>query len=248
MLRLLTKRNKRRIRRLPEGVRIYAIGDVHGRIDLLDQVFSRIDAHLAAHPIVRPVEVLVGDYIDRGPASREVLDRLIARAADNETVLLKGNHETSIFEFLRRPAHFTEWSQMGGIETLMSYGITPSLNSDATAQKELAVALRSRLPKSHRTFLGTLRTSFTCGGYFFVHAGVRPRVALSKQREEDLLWIRDEFLLHEEDFGKIVVHGHTPVRDVDIRFNRINIDTGAYATGRLTCLVMEDDAVEPLAV
>jgi serine/threonine protein phosphatase 1 len=231
---------------LQEGVRIYAIGDVHGRADLLDQVFARIDAHLAAHPIDRPVQVLVGDYIDRGPNSRGVLDRLIDRADSNEVVLLRGNHETFVFDFLRNPSVLESWSQMGGLETLMSYGLTPSLNADTVTQKELAIALRAALPKSHVILLGSLQSSFSCGGFFFAHAGVRPRVPLAKQREEDLLWIRDDFLLYEEDFGKIVVHGHTPVREVDIRPNRINIDTGAYATGRLTCLVIQGGTFEPL--
>ena len=246
MLRLLTKRRKQHPPKLPEGLRIYAIGDVHGRIDLLDQVFSRIDAHLAAHPVTRPLQVLVGDYIDRGPASREVLDRLIERGQLYEMVLLRGNHETFVFDFMRNPAVLGNWGRMGGIETLMSYGLKPSLTPDAAAQKELAIALRATFPKSHRIFLGSLQSSFSCGGFFFAHAGVRPGIPLAKQREEDLLWIRDDFLLHEESFGKIIVHGHTPVREVDIRPNRINIDTGAYATGRLSCLVMEGEAVEPL--
>ncbi len=245
-MRLLASRRKRQRPHLPEGVRIYAIGDVHGRIDLLDQIFSRIDAHLAAHPVIRPVEVLVGDYIDRGPASREVLDRLIDRADSNEMILLKGNHETFVFEFLRNPTMLRSWSLMGGLETLMSYGLAPPLNADATTQKELSVALRAALPKSHRMLLGGLHPSFSCGDFFFAHAGVKPGIPLTKQREEDLLWIRDDFLLHEEDFGKIVVHGHTPVLEVDIRRNRINIDTGAYATGRLTCLVIEASSFEPL--
>ena len=246
ILRLLASRRKRDLSGLPGGVRIYAIGDVHGRVDLLDQIFSRIDAHLAAHPVIRPVQVLVGDYIDRGPASCEVLDRLIDRGKSHEMVFLKGNHETFVFEFLRRPAVLSEWGLMGGLETLMSYGVKPSLNADAAAQKEMAIALRLKLPKSHRVFLGNLQSSFSCGGYFFAHAGVRPGVPFTKQREEDLLWIRDDFLLYEENFGKIIVHGHTPVREIDIRHNRINIDTGAYATGRLTCLVIENDSVEPL--
>ena len=246
VVRFLAPRRKKRPPHLPEGVRIYAIGDVHGRADLLDQVFTRIDAHLATHPVLRPVQVLIGDYIDRGPASREVLDRLIGRADSNEMVLLKGNHETFIFDFLRDPSTLQSWSQMGGLETLMSYGLTPSLNADARTQKELAIALRAALPKSHRLFLESLHSSFSCGGFFFVHAGVRPRVALAKQRDEDLLWIRDDFLLHEGDFGKIIIHGHTPVREIDIRPNRINIDTGAYATGHLTCLIMQGETVEPL--
>ena len=245
-MRFLASRRKKRPPHLPDGVRIYAIGDVHGRADLLEQVFTKIDAHLAAHPVLRPVQVLIGDYIDRGPASREVLDRLINRTESNEMVLLKGNHETFIFEFLRDPSVLQSWSQMGGLETLMSYGLNPSFKPDNAAQKELAIALRAALPKSHLIFLGSLQSSFSCGGFFFVHAGVRPRGPLAKQRDEDLLWIRDDFLLHEGDFGKIIIHGHTPVREIDIRPNRINIDTGAYATGKLTCLVMQGDTIEPL--
>lgn len=246
MVRLLNSRRKRRSPRLPSGVRIYAIGDVHGRADLLDQVFSRIDAHLAAHPIVRPVEILIGDYIDRGPASREVIDLLIGRSQSREMVCLKGNHETFIPEFLRNPASLEHWGMMGGRETLISYGLLSPNNADAALQRELADALKSTLPRSHMEFFEGLPPSFSCGGFFFVHAGVKPGVSLKKQREDDLLWIREDFLLYEEDFGKIIVHGHTPVLKVDIRPNRINIDTGAYATGRLSCLVIQGDQYEPL--
>jgi serine/threonine protein phosphatase 1 len=143
-------------------VRIYAIGDVHGRADLLDKLFARIDAHVAAHPVRRPVQLLVGDYIDRGPNSRSVLDRLIRRAETNEMVLLKGNHETFVFEFLRNPAMLTSWSQMGGLETLMSYGVTPSLSADPTTQKKLAIALEAALPASHVSFLKNLRQLLFC--------------------------------------------------------------------------------------
>jgi serine/threonine protein phosphatase 1 len=129
---------------------------------------------------------------------------------------------------------------------LMSYGLKPPINADAKIQKELANGLTSALPRSHLQFLGNLPSSFVCGGFFFAHAGVKPGVPLNKQRDDDLLWIRDDFLLHEENFGKIVVHGHTPVLELDIRHNRINIDTGAYATGRLTCLVIEGDSFAPL--
>lgn len=244
--RLLKRRRAKRAPRLPEGLRIYAIGDVHGRADLLDRLLSRIDAHIVAHSVVRPIHLLVGDYIDRGPASREVLDLLINCAQGREMVLLRGNHDIFIRDFLQNPAALRDWSKIGGLETLMSYGIQPSINADAATQKELARALEHALPATHRIFLDGLVSSFTCGGYFFVHAGVRPGIPLAKQRDDDLLWIRDEFLLHEEDFGKIVVHGHTPVRELDIRPNRINIDTGAYVTGRLTCLILEGDRVEPL--
>lgn len=243
---LLSQRKKKSPERLPEGVRIYAIGDVHGRADLLDRLLSRIEAHKAAHPTARTVRLLIGDYIDRGPASREVLDILIGSARHRDMIFLRGNHDIFVQKFLQDPATLRDWSRVGGLETLMSYGLKPSLNPDALAQKELAVALNAALPESHRHFLNALRTSFTCGGYFFVHAGVRPGTPLAKQSDDDLMWIRDEFLLHERAFEKIVVHGHTPVREIDIRPNRINIDTGAYATGRLSCLVLEGNRVEQL--
>lgn len=243
--RFLKRRQAKHAPRLPEGTRIYAIGDVHGRADLLDKVLSRIDAHVATHPIARPVHLFVGDYIDRGPASREVLDLLINCSQGREMVFLRGNHDVFIGDFLKNPAVLRDWSRIGGLETLMSYGLRPPLNADAATQTELAKALERALPQPHRAFLNGLISSFTCGGYFFAHAGVRPGVPLKKQREEDLLWIRDEFLLHEEDFGKIIVHGHTPVRELDIRPNRINIDTGAYVTGRLTCVILEGEKVEP---
>jgi len=226
--------------RLPDGIRIYAVGDVHGRADLLDQVLSRIDADVAAYPDCRPLQVFLGDYIDRGPSSRAVLERLIDRARSDKIVCLKGNHDSFVLEFLQNPAVLADWRQFGGLETLMSYGLTPSMKSDAAEQLELAKALAASLPRRHREFLRSLSPSFTCGDFFFVHAGVKPGVPLAQQREEDLLWIRDEFLLCEDDFGKVIVHGHTPVREPDIRPNRINIDTGAYATGRLTCLIIEN--------
>jgi len=230
--------------KVPEGLRIYAIGDVHGRADLLDLVLLRIDDHQAARPAIRPVEIFLGDYIDRGPASRQVLDVLSARSRARETVCLKGNHETFVERFLNDPHTLTEWRHNGGLQTLLSYELVPSVNMDLTEQTRLAATFGQVLPLSHRLFLGSLRPSFTCGDYYFVHAGVRPGIPLAKQREEDLLWIREDFLLCEDDFSKIVVHGHTPVREPDIRPNRINIDTGAYATGQLTCLMLEGEERE----
>lgn len=242
----ILRRKQRPAFGLPKGTRIYAIGDVHGRADLLEQVFARIDTHIAKYPVDRPIQVLVGDYIDRGPNSRDVLDRLIERTRSNEMVLLKGNHETCLLEFLRNPSMLQSWGQMGGFETLMSYGITPSLNADAQTQKELASDFQAVLPKAHLILLDSLRSSFSCGEFFFVHAGVRPGIPLAEQREADLLWIRDEFLLHEGKFDKIIVHGHTPVRAVDMRPGRINIDTGAYATGQLSCIIVERNEVDVL--
>jgi serine/threonine protein phosphatase 1 len=228
---------------LPDGVRIYAIGDIHGRADLLEQVFTHIDADLGKHPVAAPMEIFLGDYIDRGPKSAEVIAQLIARGKTHRVICLKGNHEIYIPEFLRNPAILKPWAQYGGLTTLLSYGLKPSLNPGEAEQAELAEELGRLLPESHREFLGALPLSFTCGDFFFVHAGVRPSEPLSRQRDEDLLWIRDEFLSHGDAFEKVVIHGHTPVMEPDVRRNRINIDTGAYATGRLTCLRLEGDKI-----
>jgi serine/threonine protein phosphatase 1 len=188
--------------------------------------------------------VFLGDYIDRGPASREVLDLLAARDRSCRSVFLKGNHERYLIEFLGNPPILEDWQHWGGLETLMSYGVRPTLNANAKTQTQLAAALDQVLPDSHRQLLDKLESSFTCGDFFFVHAGVRPGVPLTKQREEDLLWIRQDFLFYEEDFSKIIVHGHTPVTEPEVHPNRINIDTGAYATGQLTCLVLEGDKLD----
>jgi serine/threonine protein phosphatase 1 len=227
--------------RVPDGIRIYAVGDLHGRVDLLDRLFTNIDDDLATFPAKRAIHVFLGDYVDRGPDSRFVLDRLVERGHTHEVVCLKGNHELLLLDFFRNPAVLKHWRQYGGLDTLMSYGVVPPFNSTAEQLAALAAGLYKAVPDAHREFLDRLETSFTCGDYFFVHAGVRPRVALAQQREEDLLWIRDEFLQYEQDFGKIIIHGHTPVTQADIRSNRINIDTGAYATGLLTCLILEQD-------
>jgi serine/threonine protein phosphatase 1 len=229
--------------RTPSATRIYAIGDVHGRVDLLERVFFRIDRHLAAKPVPRAIEVMLGDYIDRGPQAREVIDLLIARQRQQGTVCLLGNHETYLLNFLSDPSSLDGWQRYGALETLLSYGLAPSLKPDPGEQVELAAALNQGLSENHYAFLTTLPLHFTCGDYFFVHAGVRPGIALSEQREDDLLLIRDDFLLHKGMFEKVVVHGHTPVSKPEIHGNRINIDTGAFASGKLTCLVLENDDI-----
>jgi serine/threonine protein phosphatase 1 len=226
------------------GIRIYAIGDIHGHVELLDQIFTRIDSHLVASPIQKPIQVFLGDYVDRGPASCSVIDRLIERAGNHETVFLKGNHEAFFADFLNDPSKLDEWRRFGGLETLVSYGLKPSGVMTPSKHADLAVELERVLPPSHLKFFAELKTFFECGDYFFVHAGVRPGIALNQQQEKDLLWIRGEFLDYEKSFGKIVVHGHTPVLEPEIHSNRINIDTGAYATGILTCLMLEADKID----
>ncbi len=237
----LSSKRRKRLARVPQGTRVYAVGDVHGRADLLAQLFSAIDADLKEHPVPRAIHVFLGDYIDRGPDSRQVLDLLVARSQHHATIFLRGNHEVLVEEFLRNPESYAIWRDVGGLDTLLSYGIRPSSNPDAAERIMLAQRLAEVLPPAHREFLRSLKRSFSCGDFFFVHAGVRPGVPLSEQTDENLFWIRDEFLNSEERFGKIIVHGHNPVMDVEFHSNRVNIDTGAFVTGRLSCLRIESD-------
>jgi serine/threonine protein phosphatase 1 len=225
----------------PDGTRIYAIGDIHGRDDLLAELLAQIEADATASPVQSNILVYLGDYVDRGLQSKQVLDRLTgARLAGFEHVFLKGNHEQALLQFLADPAFGKTWKYYGGLETLHSYGV-----KELTRTDDPAAFVRARenllevMPEAHRHFLETLEVSREIGGYFFAHAGVRPGIALHRQIEEDLLWIRDEFVESGASFGKVVVHGHTPNEAVVIRPNRIGIDTGAYMTGVLTALVLE---------
>ena len=243
MLPFLRLRRTKTQPRLPDGIRVYAVGDIHGRADLLNQMFAVLDADLASSPVRRSIEVYLGDYVDRGPHSGDTLDLLIERSHIREAVCLKGNHEAYLLEVLRDPTKLEEWQQFGGLQTLMSYGIQPSLYPDAAEQIELIRMLIKAMPGRHLKFLRSLKPSFVCGDFFFVHAGVRPGISLKEQEEADLLWIRDDFLESKANFGKYIVHGHTPVREPDIRPNRINIDTGAYATGNLTLLRIQGSSM-----
>jgi diadenosine tetraphosphatase ApaH/serine/threonine PP2A family protein phosphatase len=226
--------------------RIYAIGDIHGRLDLLERAIAAIRYDVEEHGPAA-LTVTLGDYIDRGPQSRGVLDRLIENPFPTSYVALKGNHETLLEAFLADSATGPHWRQQGGVETLRSYGIQVGGllgASFATARDQL----RAALPASHTQFLSSLKTSISRGKYFFCHAGVRPGVPLERQSDDDLLWIRDTFLSSCMDFGKIVVHGHTPSAEPDVLPNRIGIDTGAFATGRLTCVVLSGGAPRFLKV
>lgn len=230
--------------RLPEGVRIYAVGDLHGCADLLSGAFDVIDADLARSRPGRCIEVFLGDYIDRGPDTRLTLDLLIERRRLRETVFVRGNHESILTSFLDEPRFLASWGQLGGLATLASYGLAMSADDLTRREQDIRNAFAAALPSTHNEFLIGLVPSFTCGDFFFTHAGVRPGVSLGNQSEHDLMWIREPFLSSERSFGKMVVHGHTPVREPDVRSSRINIDTGAYATGKLTVLAIEDDRLE----
>ena len=228
---------------LPEGMRIYAIGDIHGRDDLLGDLLARIEEDAQNTPASRNILVFLGDYVDRGLHSKQVLDRLTGEGpAGFERVFLKGNHEQAMLQFLCDAAFGKTWKYYGGLETLHSYGITELTLSDDPADFERARArFEEVLPPAHRRFLETLQPSAEFGGYFFAHAGVRPGVPLHRQIEEDLLWIREDFLDSSSRYGKVIVHGHTPREEVVVRSNRIGIDTGAYMTGILTALVLEGE-------
>ncbi len=240
------RRNRDVRPRLPAGEIVYAVGDIHGCARQLVDAFAKIDADVAARRADRATQVFIGDYIDRGPDSFGVIEALSQRMRSHATVLLGGNHEAMLGRFLADPATLPAFAQLGGLPTLMSYGLKPTGRLDESAGAGLAAEFRAVLPANHREVFASLQYSFTLGDYFFVHAGVRPNVPLREQAVRDLLWIRDDFLLWEEPFEKFVVHGHTPVPLPDLRFNRANIDTGAFATGSLTVLAIDEDGLRPL--
>lgn len=225
--------------RLPDGYRVYAIGDVHGRRDLLEQLLARIAAERAAAPRRRDQIVFLGDLIDRGPESRGVIDLLLAAQGElPDPVFLAGNHEEMLLAILGGAAqHLPDWLRHGGVECVQSYGVDPLLLESGDMA---AVAhLRAAIPEAHIDFLRAMRDSFRLGAYLFVHAGVRPGVPLESQAPRDLRWIRQSFLESDADFGAMVVHGHTVVARPEMRPNRIGIDTGAYASGVLTALCID---------
>lgn len=223
---------------VPEGERVYAIGDIHGCAFELDALMAAIMRDSADWPGTRHL-VYVGDYVDRGPDSKGVIERLL-KVPDGFTAhYLRGNHDQVLLDFLDDPGVFRRWRDFGGRETLLSYDVVPPQFDDLVAMEQAAELFRAALPAEHLAFFESLQLSAKIGGYFFVHAGVRPGIALDQQDSDDLLWIRDEFLASSADFGSIVVHGHTPTAEPVHRSNRIGIDTGAYATRRLTAVVLE---------
>ena len=224
----------------PDGNVIYAVGDIHGRADLLEALGADIDEDAEAEKPNETLEIYLGDYIDRGSNSAAVIDWLIKRQESRNAFFLRGNHESLLEDFFAHESAFKKWRELGALETLLSYGIDPALLSDPIDEAEVREALALRFPSSHRRFLDSLVTSVDLGAYFFVHAGVRPGVPLDQQDERDCLWIRDEFLDHEQAFARVIVHGHSPVAKPEFFANRINLDTAAFATGRLSCLKISE--------
>ncbi|WP_375402490.1 metallophosphoesterase family protein [uncultured Sphingomonas sp.] len=222
------------------GERIYAIGDVHGRLDCLDDLLGRIAADQDGRGEMRTTLIFLGDYIDRGPNSRAVVERLMAlEGSGTECLFLMGNHE----ELLLRSAKgdrgsLSTFDRVGGRDTLLSYGVSAEMY-DHCSLADLPALIDEHVPTPHTEFLDRAATHHVSGDYLFVHAGVRPGVELTKQKPGDMRWIRDEFLRFRHDFGHFVVHGHTVTPEIDIQANRIGIDLGAYATGRLAAVGLE---------
>lgn len=222
------------------GYRAYAVGDIHGRFDLLSQLLDAVHEDLRRRPARKVLLVFVGDLIDRGPASREVVERLRTyRHADVRPVFLLGNHEEVLLRILGGDAELiTQWRWFGGTECLKSYGVD-SGDLDGLTQTQALEVVSNAIPKDHVAFLESFVDTFRFGDYLFVHAGIRPGIGLDQQRQSDLRWIREPFLLDDSNHGFVVVHGHTITADIEERPNRIGIDTGAYRTGVLTALAIE---------
>jgi serine/threonine protein phosphatase 1 len=224
--------------RAPEGLRIYAIGDAHGCADLLEALYARIDREIEQD---RPADwriIHVGDYGDRGPDTKRVLDLIVARSRDPRVLSLMGNHDEAWLNFLADPHPVGLFVTHGGDTTAESYGVHVDF-SNTTGRKQARDALLAAMPRSHLDFLRGLPRSFSFGDYYFCHAGIRPGVALQIQDREDLIWIRREFLTYAGLHPKIIVHGHTPSAEPEMLPNRINVDTGAVKTGVMTAVVLE---------
>ncbi|MEE4349629.1 MAG: metallophosphoesterase [Pacificimonas sp.] len=243
-MKFLFKRKKKILPKVPDGVRVYAVGDIHGRRDLLDRLLDMIAADLDGYKGHSEI-VFLGDYIDRGPDSADVIDRLIEGPEPGDSwVYLKGNHDYFAVNLLDnddwKNHHLKAWLDNGGDEALASWGVKRKLVREGDPETIVA-AFREALPKKHAKFLRALKLDYRVGDYLFVHAGIKPGVPLEKQDERDLMWIRNEFLRHRKGFGVHVVHGHTISKGVDEQKNRTGIDTGAYASGVLTALVLEGE-------
>lgn len=229
--------------RAPKGYRAYAVGDVHGRLDLLDNLLAQIEQDVARRPARRNLLIMLGDLIDRGPDSRGVVERMRTYHHDSiKPYFLAGNHEEVLLRILKgERGILANWLKFGGAECLMSYGCDPA-HLDAKNERTALSAIGRAIPPEHVRFITGFADTLSFGDYLFVHAGIRPGVDLSLQAQVDLRWIRSPFLENETDHGAVVVHGHSINPMVEERPNRIGIDTGAYRTGILTALALEGEA------
>ena len=225
---------------LPHGERVYAVGDIHGRLDLLDALLAKIEIDVLARHSAFITLLFLGDLIDRGPDSASVVRRAMVKPvwADN-VIVLKGNHEDAMLEGLAGDLTMAEvWLRVGGDMALISWGFSPTVLRDSSID-EIINAAKAIIPRVERAWLSDRPTSYQLGQFLFVHAGIRPGIPLKLQNKKDFLWIRDDFLKSRADHGVMVVHGHTISEQVEFRSNRIGVDTGAYLTGQLTALCLE---------
>lgn len=228
---------------VPNDVRVYAFGDVHGRLDLLDRLAVMIAQDLDTSPVRHPILVGLGDYIDRGPNSAGVIDTLCkgpVRGVDQ--VFMRGNHEQLLLDFLDDPSRYgPTWLQVGALATLKSYGVSARADVGSRSDfKPIRDALAANIPAAHLDLIREMPVWHAVGDYLFVHAGVRRGVPIERQSFDDLLWLRYEPADQDEPFEQVVVHGHTPVTEPFIGRYRINVDTGAYASNRLTCVILQE--------
>lgn len=231
----------------PRGWRAYAVGDVHGRLDLLERLLGRIHRDLDRHPARNALLVFVGDLIDRGPQSAQVIERLRTYSRPGvRTVFVLGNHEEVLLRVLGGDsALIAKWRSFGGSECLESYGLDQR-HLSTLPEDEALDAIRAAIPAPHVEFLESFVDSCRFGDFLFVHAGIRPGIEIDQQRQSDLRWIREPFLLDDRDHGFVVVHGHTISEQVELLPNRIGIDTGAYRTGVLTALAIDGHRTRPI--
>ena len=226
----------------PPGYRAYAVGDIHGRLDLLDRLLEAIEEDVERRPPRKVMLIFLGDLIDRGPDSRAVVERLRTyRHEKIQPYFLAGNHEEVLLRLLAGERGILDsWLKYGGAQCLSSYGCDPVGLAGLSEQAALA-AIKDAIPAEHARFISGFADTLKLGGYLFVHAGIRPGIDLALQSQSDLRWIRSQFLEHQGDHGFLVVHGHTISDGVDAQPNRIGIDTGAYRTDILTALVLDGE-------
>ena len=236
----------------PRDTILYAIGDLHGHLDEHNILYAILENEIAKRPEKKHVIIYLGDYVDRGPDSYRLIDRLIKiQNSDSPAthIFLKGNHENAFIGYMDSPLSWSKWLDYGGMDTAESYGITFATDILIPSEHEaLQQKLLQNVPVEHYTFLNTLETKYVARDYAFVHAGIQPGVPLSEQDEEDLIFIREPFLSWPHPHEKCIVHGHTITQTPNITPHRIGIDTGLYRYGVLTCAIFEDNNVSLLQI
>lgn len=235
---MFSRESEELVASIPDGERVYAVGDIHGRLDLFEALIAAIEADDAASARADTTVVLLGDLVDRGPESAGVVARAREWQNQRKVRILAGNHEEMFLNSFDDVEVLRHFLRFGGKETVLSYGLDRKTYNAAEIE-EVQALMHQAVPREDREFLASFEDMIAIGDYLFVHAGINPEIPLEEQRRKDLRWIREPFLSHGEPHAAVVVHGHTITDDPVDRGNRIGIDTGAYSSGRLTALVLE---------